>query len=114
MGASVLTPTQLVGTGALTTIGGAVAAGKKRRVDLRACNINGAAADTLVDVYLKDNNTPANSGYRCRNFYLPYGQAGSAPDLEYGLVLTAGMELQVRCGDANSAAFSLTGVEDDA
>jgi hypothetical protein len=111
MSALILPPIQLTGTAALATIG-AVPAGKVWRVDLRACNI--AAADAYADVYINDTGTPANSGYRCKNYPVPYLQAGSAPDLEYGLILTAGQQLQIRASAINAIAFSLSPVQTDA
>ncbi len=108
--ATILAPVQQVGTTALTLIGSVVPAGKVRRADLRASNIT-AGSDAYADVYINDG---ANSGYRCKTYPVPYGQPGSAPDLEYGLVLTAGQSLQIRSSANASIAFSLTQIEDDA
>lgn len=112
--AAIIPPIQKTGTTGLVTIY-TVPAGKKARIDLRACNIH-ASNDGYADVYLVDPNTAANAndGYRCRNFPVPFQQAGSAPDLEYGLPMVAGMALQVRASAAATVAFSLSGVEDDA
>jgi hypothetical protein len=108
---ALIKPIQLTGTTGLVTIY-QVPLNKKARIDLRACNIHGSQ-DGYADVYIDDPDVPANSGYRARNFYIPFQQVGSAPDLEYGLVLTENLKVQIRASGANTIAFSLTGVEDD-
>lgn len=114
MAATFLPMVNQMGTGALAAIGSAVPAGKVHRCDLRAANVSPTSADSDCDVYVNDTGTPANSGYRAKTYPVPYKQPGSAPDLEFGLILTAGQQLKVRAADTTSVAFSLQRVEDDA
>lgn len=96
----------------LVDIGDVVASGKVRSIDLRCTNIG--AADGYADVYMVDTNNSANNHYRAKNYPVPFQQLSSAPDLENGLLLTAGWKVQVRASAASTLAFSLTTVEDDA
>lgn len=105
-------PVKLTGGVALADIGGVVPVNKVRSIDLRATNV--VTANAYADVFLIDTNNSANNHYRCRNYPVPYLQTGSAPDLEYGLLLTAGWKMQVRSSVANAIDFSYTAVEDDA
>lgn len=108
MPGAILQSTQLVGTTALAQIG-IVPSGKFWRIDLRACNITGGS-DSSADVYIGDGS---NSGYRCRTYPIPYFQPGSAPDLEFGLIITENQSLQVRAGNASAVSFSLSGEQGD-
>ena len=112
MTVSVIPLKQLTGTLALVTIFGPVPDGEKWRLDLRATNITNPGAAGAANVWVKDNVTPANSGYRTRNLDIPFNQAGSAVDLEYGLVVTAGMEIQISASVVDAIAFSASGVKD--
>jgi hypothetical protein len=105
-------PVRLTGTTSLTDIGNEVPTGKVRSVDLRCANIT--TSDVYVDVYLVDTANPSNNHYRCRNYPVTYLQTGGAPDLESGLLLTAGWKVQVRASANSAADFSLTSVDDDA
>lgn len=114
---TVIKPVNLVASTALADLGNAatpaaVPVGKERVVDVRAsCE---GAADAYVDLYLVDVATPANSVRRVRNYPVPYQSAGSAPDLERGLLIPAGFKLQVQASANAAVAISMTGHERDA
>lgn len=105
-------PIQLLGTMAFVTIGTAVPVGKKWRVDLRATNVTNPPAEALADVQILDADDEPNTGPRCNAQRIPAEQTSSSPDLEYGLVLTAGLALQVRASAEDAVAFSLSVIED--
>lgn len=112
----IINPVNQLATTGLVDLGNAatpaiVPAGKERTVSIRACNDGSALA--YVDLYLVDTVTLANSIRRLRNFPIPYQEAGSAPDLEDGLVIPAGMKLQVQASANNAVAISMTGYERD-
>lgn len=111
MAATFLPPVALTATTSLQDLGPAVPSGKVRRLDIRAANVG--AADAFCDVYLLDPLT-TNSGYRAKNYPVPYQAAGSAPDMEQGLVLPAGWKVQVRASAAAAVSFTMAIVEDDA
>ncbi len=113
----VLKPVNQVATTALVDLGNAatpatVPASKERVVDVRAANIG--AADAFVDLYLVDTVTGANSGWRVRNYPVPYQVAGAAPDLEQRLLIPAGFKLQIQASAPGAVAVSVTGHERDA
>lgn len=114
MGAIARTTTQQVATMALADFGPAeqmvVPAGYRRSVDVRFLNIG--SADAYGDLYVVDTGNGSNSGYRLRNFPVPYQQAGSAPDFERRFVLTAGQKLQIRGSNTNVVGVSAVFVDD--
>lgn len=103
-----------VGTTALVTIVTAPDAGKVKRVDLTATNVTAGLVPAAADVYVDDEDTPANSGYRKKGYPLP---APPDPDctviLEYALMLSEGQALQIRGSAADAVAFSAEVVEND-
>lgn len=107
--------TNKTGSAALATIVAAPAAGKMRRVDLSATNIDGALQAAAADVYVVDAGDGANSGYRKKRYPLP-----ATPDpastiiLETGLLLKAGQSLQIKGATADTVAFSAEVTEADA
>lgn len=95
------------GSAALATIVAAPAAGKMRRVDLSATNIDGALQAAGADVYIVDAGDGANSGYRKKRYPLPATpNPASTVILEAGLILKAGQSIQVKAAVADTVAFS--------
>jgi hypothetical protein len=104
-------PVKVTATTGLTDIGSAVPSSTVRSCDLRVANVG--AADVLVDVFLLDPLS-SNSGYRAKNFLIPYQSNQSAIDMELGLVLPAGWKIQVRASVGSAAEFTMSYVEDAA
>lgn len=103
------------GSAALATIVAAPAAGKMRRVDLSATNIDGALQAAGADVYIVDAGDGANTGYRKKRYPLPATpNPASTVILEAGLILKAGQSIQVKAAVADTVAFSAEVDEADA
>lgn len=109
MSATILTPAHLALTTSLADLMSAPATGKVRRVDVRFANVG--TADTFADLVLTDGSTTI---YRAKNYPVPYENAGSAPDVEQGLVVPAGWKLQAKALAGTTVEASYTGIEADA
>jgi hypothetical protein len=109
MSATILTPVTLVLTTVLTDITSATPAGKVRRYDVRYANVG--VADAYGDLVLTDGVTVIN---RAKSYPVPYQAAGSAPDIEQGIVVPAGWKLRGKSSLATTLEASVIGVEADA
>lgn len=89
-------------------------AGKVRTAWVRFAAVGNAAANADLKIVDTGVAAGANDGYRLRNYPVPYNEAGSAPDGEQRLVLTALQKLQHRASDNGKVGISIEWVEDDA
>lgn len=109
MAATILTPVNLACTTSLADLTAAPASGKVRRYDVRAANVG--SADAYVDLVLTDGTTTIN---RAKNYPVTYQAAGSAPDLESGVLVPAGWKLRAKASASSAVEVSAFGVEADA
>lgn len=102
--------TQVATTSMVAIAATAVTGSKVRRLDIRAANVHGSA-DANISWELYNGSTSITRG---KNFPVPFNTAGSAPDLETGLVVPTGWSVRIQASAASAVEVSVAWVEDDA
>lgn len=109
MASKILDPVSIVLTASYVPLTVAPAVGKVRRYDIRFANVG--IADGLGSLQLTNGTVVIN---RAITYPVPFQAAGSAPDMEIGILLPAGWFFQARATAVGVIEASAYGVESDA